>query len=96
MGLAVDELMRVVLCSDPIAVPEVVDFEINYSVSAERRTASADKCTELGDATQTTIFAAGDCCCLVWPVRESKHWFQMRLWSQARYDSCSTTLVEVP
>ncbi|CAM9410309.1 unnamed protein product, partial [Laminaria digitata] len=31
-----------------------------------------------------SIFAAGDCCCLEWPERESAHWFQMRLWSQAR------------
>ena len=33
---------------------------------------------------QQSIFAAGDCCCLGWPERESAHWFQMRLWSQAR------------
>lgn len=30
------------------------------------------------------IFAAGDCCCLEWPKRESDHWFQVRLWRQAR------------
>lgn len=35
-------------------------------------------------APQESIFAAGDCCCLEWPERESAHWFQMRLWSQAR------------
>ncbi|CAN0184258.1 unnamed protein product [Discosporangium mesarthrocarpum] len=30
------------------------------------------------------VFAAGDCCCMEWPKDESPHWFQMRLWSQAR------------
>ncbi len=34
--------------------------------------------------TENSIFAAGDCCCLEWPKRESDHWFQLRLWRQAR------------
>lgn len=42
--------------------------------------------------TEHTIFAAGDCCCLDWPMRESPHWFQMRLWSQARCDFITSIL----
>lgn len=37
-----------------------------------------------GRRAESNIFAAGDCCCLEWPKRESDHWFQLRLWRQAR------------
>lgn len=38
-------------------------------------------------AMQTTaegVFAAGDACCVCWGPEAPPHWFQMRLWSQAR------------
>lgn len=30
------------------------------------------------------VYAAGDSCSAAWALEESPHWFQMRLWSQAR------------
>lgn len=30
------------------------------------------------------VYAAGDACCARWAEERSAHWFQMRLWSQAR------------
>ncbi|KAK9800326.1 hypothetical protein WJX73_002466 [Symbiochloris irregularis] len=33
--------------------------------------------------TATNVWAAGDCCTVQWPDR-SQHWFQMRIWTQAR------------
>ena len=30
------------------------------------------------------VHAAGDSCSAAWPLAQSRHWFQMRLWSQAR------------
>lgn len=35
-------------------------------------------------SSQDVIYAAGDCCILDWGGKEHPHWFQMRLWSQAR------------
>lgn len=49
----------------------------------------ADKFETLGGMVEkasgeNNVFAAGDCCCLEWPKRENDHWFQVRLWRQAR------------
>ena len=36
------------------------------------------------ETTMRGVFAAGDACTMTWAVTASPHWFQMRLWSQAR------------
>lgn len=33
---------------------------------------------------ESNVFAAGDCCFMEWPQQESDHWFQVRIWRQAR------------
>lgn len=53
---------------------------------------SSDSRIEAGKAakeSQDTIYAAGDCCSLQWPKEESAHWFQLRLWGQARQGKAS-------
>eukprot|EP00903_Cladosiphon_okamuranus_P013090 g12210.t1 len=47
----------------------------------ERMRVLRSRSTRVGE---NNLFAAGDCCCMEWPQRESDHWFQLRIWRQAR------------
>lgn len=76
----VDALMRVIRDPCVAVAPESVNSDSTRSESTSQATGE-----HIGsDTSQDKIFAAGDCCCLHWPQKESPHWFQMRLWSQAR------------
>lgn len=89
-GLVVDEMMRVGYPSDPRAT---TGGECDESLCAVAEAPDLSARDSLRDfVPESTIFAAGDCCCLEWPKRESNHWFQVRLWSQAR---CKAKLREV-
>jgi len=42
---------------------------------------SVDRCLQ---TSAKGVYAAGDACCACWGAETPPHWFQMRLWSQAR------------
>lgn len=73
-GLCVDELMRVI---------RSVDSTTTENERADDQYGTLRRAVENGGG-ENNLFAAGDCCCLTWPKRESDHWFQVRLWRQAR------------
>lgn len=87
-GLMVDEMMRVRRRFDMSKTQELRDSDNCNAVNDQPRAV---------DVPNHTLFAAGDCCCIEWPKRESAHWFQMRLWSQARcvqqHESCATDCI---
>eukprot|EP00941_MAST-03F_sp_MAST-3F-sp1_P005623 g5623.t1 len=58
-----------------------------YLVDKEMRILKGKKTKENNEnetLANGTVFAAGDCASVLWPMEESPLWFQMRLWSQAR------------
>ena len=62
-------------------------LEVNAFLQCKMRSSVGDRevgmATEAMDTASPDIFAAGDCCSMV-DQDGSPHWFQMRLWSQAR------------
>lgn len=77
-----DELMRVNRTSHQSVTPDREHDDSRGMVAEKPERRGGDISTS--DVQESAIFAAGDCCCLEWPMRESAHWFQLRLWSQAR------------
>lgn len=65
-----------------------VSPEHSYSTSLELETdaENAIKVNELMLTNLPYIYAAGDVCAANWP--QAEHWFQMRLWTQARQMGC--------
>lgn len=83
-GLLVDKTMRVVIrSSNPGETPDEEHGGQRSSADAGKPEARS-RVGSTTNVSQDAIFAAGDCCRLEWPTRESAHWFQVRLWSQAR------------
>lgn len=80
-----DERMRVVHSSTPKATPGKAPNDSCSRAEEDKDKSRPPAATKASaNLPQQSVFAAGDCCCLEWPERESAHWFQMRLWSQAR------------